>query len=175
MTEINKNKELQLNHEYLLKILDYDELSGIFKWKTKISKCIHVGDVAGNINKISNYIQIRINKQIFLAHRLAWFYVTGKWPENGVDHKDAIRSHNWISNLRDCTSQINNQNRQRCIQTQTFHSNIPGVHFRAERKKWRVLLTINNKVIYFGHYKRQEDAELVCIEARRKYYKGNLL
>jgi hypothetical protein len=44
-----------------------------------------------------------------MAHRLAWFYVTGEWPVE-IDHRDRQRGNNVFSNLRSATSSLNKAN-----------------------------------------------------------------
>lgn len=173
--KINKVKENELTHEELTRILSYNKETGIFTWREKTCKCVVIGKIAGNRNKVSDYIEIKIRGKQYKAHRLAWFYVHGVWPENLIDHKDTIRHHNWISNLRESNHSLNAQNHQKPNITNRSASNVPGVKYRAERKKWRVSLTINKKETYFGHYDTQLEAESVCLEMRRKHYEGNLL
>ncbi|MFW4291481.1 HNH endonuclease [Salmonella enterica subsp. enterica serovar Paratyphi C] len=45
------------------------------------------------------YIRIYINKKWYLAHRLAWLYVTGKWPINVIDHINRNKADNRFINL----------------------------------------------------------------------------
>ena len=173
--KINKEKENALTHGELTKILSYNKDTGIFIWNEKICRNVVVSKIAGCRNKKHGYIEISIRGNSYKAHRLAWFYVHGIWPENLIDHKDNIRHHNWISNLRESNHSLNAQNHKKPNITNRSTSNIPGVKYRAERKKWRVSLTINKKETYFGHYNTQLEAESVCLEMRRKYYEGNLL
>lgn len=48
------------------------------------------------------YRQISLpgNKKAY-AHRLAWLFEHGKWPDNDIDHLNHDRSDDRISNLRD--------------------------------------------------------------------------
>lgn len=67
------------------------------------------GEVCGCLNA-EGYIQIDILGVKTLAHRLAWFVMTGAWPENDIDHWDTVRHHNWFANLRPATRGQNMQN-----------------------------------------------------------------
>lgn len=73
----------------------YDPASGEFR---RLSS----GIVAGNTHK-TGYRQIRIAGRMYQAHRLAWLYMTGAWPEHEVDHKNLQKDDNRWSNLRAAT------------------------------------------------------------------------
>lgn len=171
---INRAKELLLQHNELIKMLYYDKDSGIFTWIVNRGKTTKVGDIAGTLTK-RKYIRIKINSIGYLAHRLAWFYVTGSWPENQIDHKDTIKYHNWFDNLRNVTNTQNKQNQQTAQSNNNSESNMCGVTYRKDNKKWRVCLRIDRKLLHFGHFNTQLEAENKCIEMRRKYMEGNLL
>ena len=57
------------------------------------------------------YTVIRFRGKLYLAHRLAWFYMTGEWPREQIDHKDGVRLNNKWDNLREATPGQNNMNR----------------------------------------------------------------
>ena len=100
---------------------------------------------------------IGINGREYGVHRLAWFYVYGYWPENGVDHMDRIRHHNWINNLREISQQCNMRNTDNY---KTNTSGVKGVSWNEKLKKWTGQLSLNNKSKYLGCYKEFDNA--VC-------------
>jgi hypothetical protein len=64
------------------------------------------GEILGN--KDSNgHIQITINKKLYLAHRCAWLWFYGEWPEHDIDHINGDRSDNRLINLRKATRSQN--------------------------------------------------------------------
>ena len=72
---------------------------------TRSSRAVK-GKEAGTLEK-TGYIRIKLNGHKYMAHRLAWFYEYGKWPTKEIDHKDNIKHHNWIDNLREATRSEN--------------------------------------------------------------------
>ena len=75
---------------------------GVFVWKKFTNGRVSVGSQAGSIIK-KRYAMIHINGKCYLSHRLAWFYVHGKWPKGWIDHINHDRLDNRIENLRDAT------------------------------------------------------------------------
>ncbi len=99
--------------EELKRLLDYNLLTGEFRWKAsgfrrKEDATRMGGKIAGCKNK-AGYIFIRLNRSLFLAHRLAFIYMLGYVPEF-VDHTDRVRTNNSWINLRVATRQVNNVN-----------------------------------------------------------------
>lgn len=88
-----------LEQGYLQKILRYDKDTGIFYWKmpTKFHPRM-IGEVAGCDS--TGYRLIRIDRKKYKAHRLAWLYVYGEWPDRSIDHIDGNPFNNRIDNLR---------------------------------------------------------------------------
>ena len=66
------------------------------------------------------YKQIKIDGRMYLAHRLAWFYMTGAWPEHNLDHINRNRADNRWANLRLAPGTLNENNRS------TPHNNTSG-------------------------------------------------
>ena len=85
----------------LKEVLDYSQSTGVFTWKEREGKKVFnscfSGEVAGNVN-VQGYIQIQIDNVNFLAHRLAWLWVHGEWPDL-IDHLDGDRANNRLGNL----------------------------------------------------------------------------
>jgi hypothetical protein len=87
-----------LTQEKLKEFLSYNKATGEFRWRKRSGRSI-VGAVSGWTTNF-NYRLIRIKTEDHLAHRLAWLYEYGVWPNGEIDHIDRNRSNNAISNLR---------------------------------------------------------------------------
>lgn len=165
---INKENELLLTHDELLRILNYNKDSGIFKWKfLKINNQVNVGDEAGSYGN-GGYITIQINKILYKAHRLAWFYVTGNWPKDRIDHKDSITNNNCFDNLREANASQNSYNYSKPI---TNTSGIKGVSYHKQTKKWRARINYDGKMHHLGLFDTIELAAIAYAEASKKYHK----
>jgi hypothetical protein len=101
-------KEIALSHAHLLLVLDYNPGTGVFKWRNIGNN--HKKIIAGRIH-YSGYRDIRIGRYLYRASRLAWFYMTGKWPINEIDHKDLNSLNDAFDNLREATRSQNNANK----------------------------------------------------------------
>lgn len=120
-----------LSHSLLKEILSYDEETGVFAWaKSRGNQYTRKGMIAGSIDS-SGHRQIEINGKAYAAHRLAWFYVNGNWPEKQIDHINRVRDDNRILNLRDVDSSANMQN-----SISTKNGRLRGATFRKQMNKW---------------------------------------
>jgi len=101
----------ELTQEKLKELLYYDQLTGVFKWKIKPRQSVNIGDIAGTILK-KGYISIAINRKRYQAHRLAWLYVYGVYPDQ-IDHQNHVRNDNRIINLTASDSYGNSRNKSK--------------------------------------------------------------
>jgi hypothetical protein len=102
-----------ITQERLKEVLQYDPLAGHFTRLVRSSggrKC-RVGDIAGR-TKPGGYISIKIDRKEYYAHRLAWLYVYGKFPDNEIDHINGMPSDNRLLNLRDVERKENRKNQK---------------------------------------------------------------
>lgn len=144
----------ELTYDELHEQLMYNPWTGLFYWKIQKSN-IKIGSIAGT--KQNGYIHIQINDKIYMAHRLSWFYVHGYMPENMIDHKDRVKHHNWIKNLREVSNQCNARN------TGNYKNNtsgIKGVCFHKHSGKWESGICIDTKNKSLGRYIEFDEA--VC-------------
>jgi len=148
MKEITQNR--------LTKALCYSSSTGLFKWRISKAKNIKPGTVAGCTNSIG-YVVIRIDKKLYLAHRLAWLYSYGYLPENNIDHIDRNRCNNSLCNLREASQSCNMRNANIRINNT---SGIPGVCWIKNRMEWYSFITVKMKMKGLGSYKHFHDA--VC-------------
>ena len=142
-----------LNQAILLRAISYDPATGEFRWLEARNGEVNVGPLAGKTNK-RGYRVIGIGGRSFYGHRLAWLYVTGKWPDALIDHKDGNPSNNSWINLRQATRAQNNANRIAA----PGKSGVTGVTLHPGTGKWEASASLNNKRVYLGLFASIEEA-----------------
>lgn len=152
-----------LTQERLKQVLDYDPCTGVFTWKKARNLRTPAGSVAGTGVR---YKTISIDSRQYLAHRLAWFYVYGYWPDEQVDHKNRNKHDNRIDNLRLATNMHNAWNRPAPANSTT---GIKGVYWH-KRGYWYAKITVGYRQIHLGQFKTKEQAAAARDEASRKYH-----
>ena len=159
-----------LTVERLKEVLHYDPETGIWTWLklTSTRSRIQIGSKAGCLDKDEGYIKIWIDNKGYKAHRLAWFYMTGEWPECEIDHKNTIRHDNRWDNLRKSSHGQNQHNRSR---NRNNTSGYKGINFNKAANKWMVRVMLNKKSIYLGIYDTMEEAIKIRQLAIEKYHK----
>jgi hypothetical protein len=155
-----------LSYDRLREVLNYEPSTGIFTWKIKTAKCVQIGDVAGCIEKRIGYNTIGIDKSIHRAHRLAWFYMTGKWPVKFIDHINGSKSDNRFENLREVFEDGNSQNVRK--PNKRNKSGFMGVIWF--QNKWRASITVNGKTRRVGDYNTPEEAHQAYLKAKREHH-----
>mgnify|MGYP001607389399 CR=1 FL=1 len=101
MSNANRIKEGKLDAELLREQLSYDLVTGFFIWnEDRGNPQARSGMQAGTV-LATGYRVIRVGGYRYLAHRLAWFYVHGIWPQGEIDHVNFQKDDNRLSNLRD--------------------------------------------------------------------------
>ena len=94
-----KAKVPNFTHQQARDALDYNPATGVFLWKIKPAKNIAVGSVAGGNGNCNGYRYVRLYGEEVTEPRLAWFYMTGGWPERRVRFKNGDRSNCSFDNL----------------------------------------------------------------------------
>lgn len=111
------------------------------------------GRVAGDKMK-TGYWRVNVCGRRYTAHRLAWLYVTGKWPSHHIDHIDGDKTNNRLDNLRDVNraQNLHNVAKPNCNNT----IGLRGVS--AHQGKWRAQIMLNRKHIKIGCFDTPEEA-----------------
>lgn len=151
----------------LKKLLHYDPDTGLFTWLVN-RRSVKAEDLAGNVNQ-KGYIRIKVNQKEYLAHRLAWLYMNGLMPKNGIDHTNNIKTDNRITNLREATHSENMRNRLLTVRNRT---GFKGVGFNKRAKKFKATITFNNIQIHLGYFLDAKSASL-AYEAYGKKLHGD--
>jgi len=109
----------------LRKALSYDEKTGEFRWLASHGRA-KKGSIAGCIGLCNGrrYRLIGLHGDMYLAHRLAWLYKTGHWPDRDIDHADGNGLNNSWANLRLATRTENNANARLRKDNTTGHKGV---------------------------------------------------
>lgn len=159
-----------LTVDYLKERLEYDQSSGLFYHKHDFGSRYKKGDRADTPGhaRLSGYRLINLLNQKFLAHRVAWLYVHGVFPDLHVDHINGDKSDNRICNLRIVDLQKNIQNQRKPSKRST--TGVLGVHMH--QGKFRAALTVDRKRIHIGMYETKEAAYAAYLDAKRRLHPG---
>jgi HNH endonuclease/AP2 domain len=125
------------------------------------------GKLAG-YNRKDGYLSIGIDCCEYLGHRLAWLWMTGKWPECEVDHRNTNPANNSWHNLRKATVPENRSNQKI---SSSNSSGFKGVCFNKLRGKWMAYIDHRKRRIHLGYYNTAEVAAEAYNAASKKYHK----
>lgn len=153
-----------ISQERLKQLVSYDPVSGLITQKERTESDIarpsrlkswntrYAGKVCSCVSKSNGYVVIRLDGNLYLAHRLAFLYVYGSMPEQ-VDHVNGIKTDNRIDNLRQSNSSHNSTN------LKILKNNTSGYHGIYKNKtSYYVQVWKSGKCINGGSFKSKEDA-----------------
>lgn len=148
----------------LKKYLHYDPETGLFTRLASGGRGVMVGDVAGTVNSDA-YLRIVVNGKCYQAHRLAFLYMKGRFPDQ-CDHINHKRADNRWVNLREVTQAENLRNKS--IQKNNT-SGFTGVYWHKHTNNWRVQLYLNKNRKELGYFTKLSDAVKARIDAEIEY------
>ena len=153
-----------LTQERLKELLDYDPLTGVFRWRVYRARGARPGSIAGTPND-NGYILIGIDGVVRRAHRLAWLYINGKQPTGLIDHVNGDKTDNRIANLRLATKSTNGANsKTRCDSS----IGLKGVY--RNRARYSARISCNGTRYRLGTYDTPELAHAAYCAAARRYF-----
>lgn len=160
-----------LSYEKLIKVLDYQPETGKFSWRPDVPNYARYKDEVGYIDTYGRrYINIR--RRSYAAHRLAWLFVTKKWPKGSVIPINGNYLDLRFDNLKEVSAQeISTTRRPRENET----SGLTGVSWVSSRNRWVAYITINYKRRHLGYFKTKEEAAIAYQAAfsARETYSGH--
>ena len=159
-----------LTQDQLRKLVRYSPVVGVFEkligQGTKRSPKRWI--LLGSSNSDTGYIYLSIMGKRYPAHRLAWLYVHGEFPEADIDHIDGDKTNNAISNLRKATRAQNAANSQTGKRNT---SGIKGVSWSKTAKKWVARIVMNGQVALNAYFDYVDEARL-AVEQKRMELQG---
>lgn len=149
----------------LREALSYAPATGEFTWNISRGRAA-VGKIAG-AESVKGYLRIKLDGHLYQAHRLAWLYENGCWPDGEIDHIDGDRKNNRIANLRVATSSQNKANTSLRI---TNTSGFKGVRWHRQRRRWEARITVSGREISLGLFDEREAAHAAYLAAAHSYF-----
>jgi hypothetical protein len=142
-----------LTQERLKELIHYDPEIGVFTWlvdrgparKGALAVCICC----------EGYLHIRVDGVLWKAHRLAFLYMTGSFPEGFIDHADGDESNNKWVNLRPATQAQNQQNTPR---RPVSKSGYKGVCWFSPARMWVAKIQANGTQHTLSYFKCPREA-----------------
>ena len=167
-------KRDDLTQEQLVELLDYDPLTGVFVWReregddlaTHAFNANYAGKVAGHkMFKADGgvYCRIGLLRREFMAHRLAYLYMTGKWPEEEIDHKNNDGFDNRWENLRPASRSENACNRGKHRHNKTGFKGVAPLG-----KRFRAVVQMKGDKRYLGVFDTAAEAAAAYAKAAKE-------
>lgn len=156
-----------LTQERLKELLNYDPETGVFTGKTIRGNHDRRGVVEGRNYNADGYQRIILEGKQYLAHRLAWLYVYGYIPKQGIDHKNTNTSDNRIDNLRLASKSENEAN-----MGPRNPGRLKGTHSYNYKNagRWIAQIMKDYKQIYLGIFDTEQEAHEAYMKAARQLF-----
>ena len=155
--------DLQITHAQLLALVRYDPETGHFTSLVRrqgVRKDRPLGSVEPN-----GYRRLRLAGTRYMADRLAWFYMTGAWPEVTVDHRDLNRANDRWGNLREAT-----HSQQHANTRGQMPPGLKGAHWNRFRGHWQSYIKVNGKSLFLGRFETPEEAHRAYVAAATRIH-----
>lgn len=138
-----------IQHKRIKEALKYNPDTGVFT--SRYNSGLYI---KGSFND-KGYLIICVNGRRYQAHKLAWFYMTGKWSRKNIDHINGNPADNRFSNLRREATPDNSHN----LMLSKFNaSGARCVHFAKSDKKWVATVQHLGQPYYLGRYSERSKA-----------------
>lgn len=163
------NKTSLLTAERLREVLAYNPGTGVLTRLVRTANNIQIGDAAGYIRP-DGYSYVRVDTHQYLAHRLIWLHVHGRWPTDQIDHINGCHDDNRLCNLREASPGENNQNvRQPRVDNKSGFIGAKR-HKRRKNKIWQAVIGVNGKRHSLGYFSTAELAHAAYLKAKRELH-----
>lgn len=146
--------------KHLRSVLRYEPETGHWFWLNPHYKCIKPGTRTALPDKTGRCDICYAGHQ-YSASRLAWLYMTGRWPTKMIDHKDGDTTNEKWNNLRQATNRQNTANRKINYRSTTGFKGVT-----KPRKKFIAMLAGK----YLGSFETAEEASAVYFQAAKRKY-----
>ncbi len=149
----------------LKQVLIYKPKTGEWFWRAiNPNSRMKIGNRAGYILQCGYWL-LRVDGKRYYSSRLAWFYMTGRWPKQNIDHIDRNRANDRWKNLRECNQ---SQNRMNSSTQLRKHPGLRGTYFQDG--KWKAIVGKDKKLVYLGRFPTTEMAHAVYLAKAKELF-----
>ncbi|WP_063927616.1 HNH endonuclease [Enterobacter asburiae] len=106
-----------------------------------------------------------IDGKKYLAHRLAFLLVHGRYPNGVIDHINGVRNDNRIENLRDVSQGQNTKNVKVSVARK---KKFAGYHFDSSTGLWAAQAKVKSKRYHLGRFSSKERAHQAYLDFMKK-------
>ena len=162
---------MQLTQEIVREFLEYIPETGKLYWRSRDPKWFQSCKNSKEQNAktwntkwagkeaftafLKGYKQGAIFGKRYYAHRIIWLCLYGSFQEQGIDHINGIKDDNRKENLREISNKENQKNKR---MDPCNTSGYKGVSWHEPTKKWRAVISIENKQKLIGLFETKEEA-----------------
>ena len=151
----------EITAERLRELVVYDPLEGTFKWKETWSNYRQKGQEFGSYShngkpsldgkqRAPHYKIVRLDGKFYRLHRLAFLYVTGRFPPQEVRFVDGNTLNLRWDNLKCADARDRARNQRLRYDSST---RVQGVHYDKRRKKYVAYIGVNGKKVHLGYHR----------------------
>jgi hypothetical protein len=150
-------RESLIDGDDLRETFHYDQNTGNFYVKKRRRGMKKpVGGIA-TTQLPNGYLRLSFLAQGFMAHRIAWFFVHGRFPAHDIDHINGNPSDNRIANLREATRGQNLHNSKLDKKNTTGFKGVRR-HYAVPGKPYFASINVNRKQVFLGLFSTKEAA-----------------
>lgn len=150
-----------LTAEQVRSLLSYDPATGVLMWIGGRANQ-RIGKKAGYCFR-SGYVGVCIDGTSYLAHRLAWLYMHGRWPVDQIDHINGNGYDNRLINLREATRGLNTAN------SVTIGKNRLKGTSLARSGRWQARIK-KGSPIHLGTFDTEKEAHAAYVKAAKRLF-----
>jgi hypothetical protein len=160
---------MELTQAIVGELLTYEPSTGVLRWRKRSRKWFSSDNACNawnarfavkSVSSRASYGHLRVSifHERYLAHRIIFFYIRGRWPVE-IDHINRRPADNRWSNLREVPHRVNLHNQS---MPKNNRSGRIGVSWYTRKRKWQAKIWVDEG-IHLGYFDTFQEAA----EARR--------